>query len=43
MSARLLGSRVLSRLAAFLLLALGVQIMIAGMTGVLTPIVAARG
>jgi multiple antibiotic resistance protein len=36
------GSRVLSRLAAFLLLAVGVQILIAGVTDVLTPIMAAR-
>jgi multiple antibiotic resistance protein len=37
------GSRVLTRLAAFLLLAVGVQITIAGVTDVLTPIFAARG
>lgn len=37
------GSRVLTRLAAFLLLAVGVQLLIAGVTDVLTPILAPRG
>lgn len=37
------GTRVLTRLAAFLLLAVGVQILIAGITDVLAPLLAARG
>ncbi|MFQ3622262.1 MAG: MarC family protein [Acetobacteraceae bacterium] len=37
------GSRVLTRLAAFLLLAVGVQILIVGVTDVLTPILSPRG
>ncbi len=37
------GSRTLTRLAAFLLLAVGVQITIAGVTDVLGPLLAVRG
>jgi multiple antibiotic resistance protein len=37
------GSRTLTRLSAFLLLAVGVQITIAGVTDVLRPLLAARG
>lgn len=36
------GTRVLTRLAAFLLLAVGVQILIAGVTDALAPVLAAR-
>lgn len=37
------GTRVLTRLAAFLLLAVGVQILINGVTDVLAPLLAGRG
>lgn len=37
------GSRIIGRLAAFLLLCIGVQILIVGVEGVLTPILAHRG
>jgi multiple antibiotic resistance protein len=36
------GSRVVTRLSAFLLLCIGVQIMVTGVTEIVTPLLGAR-